>query len=86
MERIPDTSYALIDTAHWPSVQFPILLAIGVSQPLSLFSDSLDFEILDTNTPLGTVDVVCDNDGVSAWPRRDGKLDLRIALREFRQR
>lgn len=82
VEWIPDAPHALIDTRHRPSIQLLILLSIRVPQQFRFVSHSLVLQILHAYRPLGTVDVMCDDDRVFLWPWRDGELDLGVALRE----
>jgi hypothetical protein len=85
VERRPDTPNALVDTRH-RLAQLLVLLAIAVPQHLGFLSHALVLQVLDADGPCGAVDVVCDDDGVLAWPGADGELNRRVALREGRER
>ena len=85
MERRPDTPDALVDTRH-RLAQLLVLLAVAVPQHLGLLPHALVLQVLDADGPCGAVDVVCDDDGVLAWPGADGELNRRVALCESRER
>lgn len=47
VEWTPDTPHALVQTLHWPAIQFPVLLSCAISQHLSLFPHALVLQVLD---------------------------------------
>lgn len=81
MVRGPDASDTLADTLD-RLVDTLDLLTAGVAQELGLLQDRCGLHVLDAYRFDAAVDVVADDDGVFPRPRRDGELDLGVALGE----
>jgi hypothetical protein len=81
----PDAPDALVDAGH-RLIQLLVLLAARVSEGFCLLPHTLCLQISYADGSLGAVDVVCSNNRVFSRPRRDGNLDLGIALRKGGER
>lgn len=77
----PDASYTLADALD-RLVDSLDLLTAGIAQKLGLLQDRGGLHVLDAYRLDAAVDVVADDDGVFPRPRRDGELDLGVALGE----
>lgn len=81
MERVPDTSHALVKTRDGLLGALR-LLAAGRLQQIRLVEDLLGLEVADTDRLLSAVDVVSLDDGVLVWPGRYSDLDLGVGFGE----
>lgn len=81
MIRRPDASDTLADALD-RLVDSLDLLTAGIAQELGLLQDRRGLHVLDAYRLDAAVDVVADDDGMLPWPRRDGELDLGVALGE----
>lgn len=77
MIRRPDTTHALIETAHGLRLS-PILLAAGLLQQDHLLQDLIGLHVPHADRLLPAVDIVTAHDGVFFGSRRYPEFDLGV--------
>lgn len=81
MERVPDTSYTLVDGLDG-LCDLSQLVAAGIAQQLGLLHNLLLLEVAHTDGLFAAVDICTLDDGVFARTGRDGDFDLRVCAGE----
>ena len=83
MKGVPNPSDTFIQTPHHsPTLHSPDFFPIGIPQHLRLLQDLLFFQIPHTDHFLPPVDVLAAYNGMTARPRRDVDLNLRVGACE----
>jgi hypothetical protein len=80
----PDASDTLADTGDGLGNSLDLLTA-SIPQQLCLLQDRRGLHVLDAYRLDAAVDIVANHDRVLPWSRRNGELDLGVALGELRE-